>query len=91
MKKMTFTAIRYLNLSIRCEELDTHIKQLYLFLKSTYCEYILDEILSTSEVGPILALIAPSPLTSFKTRMIHVLTCLRNFMIGNHRNGESES
>jgi hypothetical protein len=31
-------------------------------LKSTYCEYILEKILSTSEVGPILALIAPSPL-----------------------------
>jgi hypothetical protein len=25
MKKMTFTAFHYLNLSIRCEELDTHI------------------------------------------------------------------
>ena len=62
MKKMTFIAFHYLNLSIRCEELDTHIKQLYLFLKSTYCEYILEKILSTSEVGPILALIAPSPL-----------------------------
>ena len=32
-------------------------------MKSTYCEYILEKILSTSEVGPILALIAPSPLT----------------------------
>ena len=30
-------------------------------MKSTYCEYILEKILSTSEVGPILALIAPSP------------------------------
>ena len=62
MKKITFIAFQYLNLSIRCEELDTHIKQLYLFLKSAYCEYILEKILSTSEVGPILALIAPSPL-----------------------------
>ena len=35
---------------------------MYLFMKSTYCEYILEKILSTSEVGPILALIAPSPL-----------------------------
>jgi hypothetical protein len=26
MKKMTFIAFHYLNLSIRCEELDTHIK-----------------------------------------------------------------
>jgi hypothetical protein len=26
---------------------------LYLFLKSIYCEYILEKILSTSEVGPI--------------------------------------
>ena len=25
MKKITFTAFHYLNLSIRCEELDTHI------------------------------------------------------------------
>jgi hypothetical protein len=28
-------------------------------MKSTYCEYILEKILLTSEVGPILALIAP--------------------------------
>jgi hypothetical protein len=27
-----------------------------------YCEHILEKILSTSEVGPILALIDPSPL-----------------------------
>jgi hypothetical protein len=47
MKKMTFTAFHYLNLSIRCEELDTHINLLYLFLKSTYCEYIFEKILST--------------------------------------------
>jgi ABC-type phosphate transport system ATPase subunit len=33
-------------------------------MKSTYCEYILEKILSTSEVGPILALIAPSPLVN---------------------------
>jgi hypothetical protein len=32
-------------------------------MKSTYCEYILEKMLSTSEVGPILSLIAPSPLT----------------------------
>jgi hypothetical protein len=32
------------------------------FKKSTYCEYILEKILSTSEVGPIMALIAPSHL-----------------------------
>ena len=32
-------------------------------MKSTYCEYILEKILSTSEVRPILALIAPSPLS----------------------------
>jgi hypothetical protein len=62
MKTMTFTAFHYLNLAIRCEELDTHINLLYLLLKSTYCEYILEKILSTSEVGPILALVAPSPL-----------------------------
>ena len=31
-------------------------------MKSTYCKYILEKILSTSELGPILALIAPSPL-----------------------------
>ena len=33
-------------------------------MKSTYCEYILEKILSTSEVGLILALIAPSPFIS---------------------------
>jgi hypothetical protein len=38
-----------------------HILTNYLFLKSTYCKYILEKILSTFEVGPILALIAPSP------------------------------
>jgi hypothetical protein len=31
-------------------------------MKSTYCEYISEKILSTFEEGPILALIAPSPL-----------------------------
>jgi hypothetical protein len=36
-------------------------------MKSTYCEYILEKILSTSEVGPILALIAPSPLSDYRT------------------------
>ena len=59
---MTFSGFHYLNLSIRSEELDTHINELYLFLKSTYSEYILENILSTSEVGPILVLIAPSSL-----------------------------
>ena len=62
LKKMAFSAFHYLTLSVRCEELDAHINYLYLFLKSIYCEYILEKILSTSEVGPILALIAPSPL-----------------------------
>ena len=33
-------------------------------MKITYCEYILEKILSTSEVVPILTLIAPSPLIS---------------------------
>jgi hypothetical protein len=31
--------------------------------KTIFGEYILEKILSTSEVGPILALIAPIPLT----------------------------
>ena len=62
LKKMAFSAFHYLTLSVRCEEIDAHINYLYLFQKSTYCEYILEKILSTSEVGPILALIAPSPL-----------------------------
>jgi hypothetical protein len=57
MKKMTFSVFHYLTLSVRCEELEAHINKLYLFLKSTYCEYILEKILSTSDVGPILALI----------------------------------
>jgi hypothetical protein len=76
MKKMTFIAFHYLNLSIRCEKLDTHIKLLYLFLKSTYCEYILEKILSTSEVGPILALIAPSPLFSIKFLYFFIISSL---------------
>jgi hypothetical protein len=37
-------------------------------MKSTYCEYILEKMLSTSEVGPILALIAPSPLKIVKNK-----------------------
>ena len=37
-------------------------------MKSTYCEYILEKILSTSEVGPILALIAPNPLGRWKNK-----------------------
>ena len=39
-------------------------------MKSTYCEYILEKILSTSEVGPILALIAPSPLYKLNIKCI---------------------
>jgi len=48
-------------------------------MKSTYCEYIFEKILSTSEVGSILALIAPSPL-SWKIVGIFSLTedtCIR--------------
>ena len=56
---MKFSAFHYLTLSVRCEELDAHTNKLYLFLKSKYCEYILEKILSTSE---ILTFIAPSPL-----------------------------
>jgi hypothetical protein len=67
---MTFSTFHYLSLSVRCEELDAHINLLYLFMKSTYCEYILEKILSTSEVGPILALIAPSPLTYVNTHVV---------------------
>jgi hypothetical protein len=59
---MTFSAFHYLTLSVRCEELDAHTNKLYLFLKSKYCEYILEKMLSTSEVGSILTFIAPSPL-----------------------------
>jgi hypothetical protein len=62
-KKMAFSAFHCLTLSVRCEELDAHINYLYLFLKSTYCEYILEKILSTSEVGPIVTLIVLSPLS----------------------------
>ena len=39
-------------------------------MKSTYCEYILEKILSISEVGPILALIAPSPLQCLYLNLI---------------------
>ena len=60
---MTFVAFHYLTLLVRCEKIGAHINYLYLFLKSTYWEYILEKKISTSEVGPILALIAPSPLS----------------------------
>ena len=63
-KKLTFVPFHYLTLLVRCEEIGVHIIYLYLFLKSTYWEYILEKKLSTSEVGPILGLIAPSPLYS---------------------------
>ena len=43
-------------------------------MKSTYCEYILENILSTSEVGPILALIAPSPFIYFHETIYFSLT-----------------
>jgi hypothetical protein len=48
LKKMAISAFHYLTLSVRCEELDAHINYLYLFQKSTYCEYILEKKLSTS-------------------------------------------
>jgi len=59
---MAFVAFHYLTLLVRCEEIGAHINYMYLFMNSTYWEYILEKKLSTSEVGPILALIAPSPL-----------------------------
>ena len=40
-------------------------------MKSTYCEYILEKILSTSEVVPILALIAPSPLHKVRGTLLN--------------------
>ena len=56
-------------------------------MKSTYCEYILEKILSTSEVGPILALIAPSPLSLFLVENIRAyrenLICLISYFIPN--------
>jgi hypothetical protein len=58
-KKLTFVPFHCLTLLVRCEEIGVHIIYLYLFLKSTYWEYILEKKLSTSEVGPILGLIAP--------------------------------
>jgi hypothetical protein len=51
-----------INNCVSCQVSSTFLLRI-LFLKSTYCEYILEKILSTSEVGPILALIAPSPLS----------------------------
>jgi hypothetical protein len=69
---MTFVAFHYLTLLVRCEEIGTHIHYLYLFLKSTYCEYILEKKLSTSKVGPILALIAPSPKTFAILKRDHI-------------------
>jgi hypothetical protein len=62
LKKIDVRCFHYLTLLVRCEEIGAHINYLYLFLKSTYREYILEKKLSTSEVEPILALIAPSPL-----------------------------
>ena len=47
-------------------------------MKSTYCEYILENILSTSEVGPILALIAPSPLQIIeKIYFLFIALCMK--------------
>jgi hypothetical protein len=61
VKRMTFIAFHYLTLLVR----GAHINYLYLFLKTTYWEYILQRKISTSEVGPILDLITPSPLINF--------------------------
>jgi hypothetical protein len=44
LKKMAISAFHYLTLLVRCEELDAHINYLYLFLKSTYCEYIFGKL-----------------------------------------------
>ena len=51
-------------------------------MKSTYCEYILEKILSTSEVGPILALIAPSPFNLQNTGKKNISTNeIRTFIL----------
>jgi hypothetical protein len=57
-------------------------------MKSTYCEYILEKILSTSEVGPILALIAPSPLRNSVDRALDMssyLYVLGDTNVKNHK------
>jgi len=55
-KKMTFVAFDYLTLLVRCEEIGAQINYLYLFLKSTYWEYILEkkimDIWGGADIGP---------------------------------------
>jgi hypothetical protein len=55
-KKWTFVAFHYLTLLVRCEEIGAYINYLYLFLKSRYCEYILEnnffDIWDGADFGP---------------------------------------
>ena len=48
-------------------------------MKNTYCEYNLEIFLSTSEVGPILALIAPSPLFEIFEIFLRILKFFKKF------------
>ena len=66
LKKMTFIAFHYLTLLVSSEDIGAHIIYVHLIVKSTQWEYILEKKISTSEVGPNLALIAHSPLEMFE-------------------------
>jgi hypothetical protein len=57
-------AFHYLNLLVCWTGINEHIDILYLILKSTSYEYILEKILLTSEVGQIIIIIYPQVLSS---------------------------
>jgi hypothetical protein len=50
-------------------------------MKSTYCEYILEKILLTSEVGPILALIQHTIQYSTQNSIFSTLNNVQNFKV----------
>jgi hypothetical protein len=67
---MNFIAFHYLTLLVRCQQINEHIDELYLFLKSTYNEHILEKILSASEMGPIVGHYSPQSFRPCETQLI---------------------
>ena len=66
---MNCIAFHYLTLLVCCRQINEYIDELYLFLKSTYIEHILENKFSASEMGPIVGHYSPSPLDRAKLNL----------------------
>ena len=73
MGKNNFIAFYYLSLLVSCKQINEHIDELHLFLKSTYNEHILEKIVSASEMGPIFGHYSPQSFRPCETQLIEFI------------------